>query len=609
MKLKKLHIKDFISFKDTQLEFNIDDKPTLYLIQGQNLDSLDDSANNGCGKSSLIGETLSYNLFGRSLRGTNKKIKANEIVRIGSKSLSNIVEYQLDEDNILKIERTKNSKGTSGNINVELNNVDVSKRTKVLTTDDIQDYINMNIDTWQQIVCYYVDNPNILSMNYSQRLDFFKNIINLDILDVYYDEVKRFKEDNNRFLIELNAKQKANQDIIKIVSENNDEYTKFLNEKIKELKEQYFSIKKEIDNFIIDDTYDKENNNLETEKRGLEVDKEEIQKKVNSYDSNIKQKEREIIKIKNEINSIEKLKGIQCPTCFQDVSEKYVHRCVKLYNENLENINKIINQEKDLKVTEQTKISEINSKINDINEKIRDNNKKKNEILRKKSSLEGQLDSIVKDGKKYKSELENINKKNNTEEKKSLYEFKDKCYTKAIKTRNEWKEKSEFWSEMFQPKSKLRSTIIQKYLIVLSDIFEYHVSKLYNNEINGKIFIDDEGNIDIILFKENNEINYWNLSSGERKRIDLSMFFALNEFYSYLNPNMPKFIVLDEIFDSLDKPGIELVTDTIKEMMDRLKLDIFVISHIPINLENKYINCKKIMVTKKDGISDACFLD
>lgn len=215
MKLKKLHIKDFISFKDTELEFNIDDKPTLYLIQGQNLDSLDDSANNGCGKSSLIGETLSYNLFGRSLRGTNKKIKANEIVRIGSKSLSNIVEYQLDEDNILKIERTKNAKGTSGSINVELNNVDVSKRTKVLTTDDIQDYINMNIDTWQQIVCYYVDNPNILSMNYSQRLDFFKNIINLDILDVYYDEVKRFKEDNNRFLIELNAKQKANQDIIR----------------------------------------------------------------------------------------------------------------------------------------------------------------------------------------------------------------------------------------------------------------------------------------------------------------------------------------------------------------------------------------------------------
>ena len=43
--------------------------------------------------------------------------------------------------------------------------------------------------------------------------------------------------------------------------------------------------------------------------------------------------------------------------------------------------------------------------------------------------------------------------------------------------------------------------------------------------------------------------------------------------------------------------------------MDRLKLDIFVISHIPINLENKYINCKKIMVTKKDGISNACFLN
>lgn len=609
MKLKSLHIKDFISFGDTTLEFNTDDKPTLYLIQGQNLDVLDDSANNGCGKSSLIGESLCYNLFGRSLRGSNKKIKVNEIVRMGSKSLSNKIEYKLNDGSILKIERSKNSKGTSGNINVELNDIDVSKRTKVLTSDDIQDYINMNIDIWQQIVCYYVDNPNILSMNYAQRLEFFKNIINLDILDTYYDEIKNFKEDNNKFLIELNAKLKANQDIIKIVNENNDEYTKFLNEKIKELKEQYHSIKKELDSFIIDDIYDKENSNLEIDKRTLEVDKEEIQKKINMYDSSIKQKEKEIQKIKGEINSIEKLKGINCPTCFQEVSEKYVHRCVKVYNENLKNIDIIINQEKELKVNEQTKVSEINADITDINKKITENNKKKNELLRKKSSLEGQLDSIIKDGKKYKNELENINKKHSNEDKKSYYEMKDKCLNQAIKTRNEWKEKSDFWSEMFQPKSKLRSTIIQKYLIVLSDIFEYHVSKLYNNEINGKIFIDDDGNIDIILFKGENEINYWNLSSGERKRIDLSMLFALNEFYSYLNPNMPKFIILDEIFDSLDKPGIELVTDTIKEIMDRLKLDIFVISHIPINIENKHINCKKIMVTKKDGISSACFLD
>lgn len=609
MKLKKLHIKDFISFGDTELEFDLDSKPTLYLIQGQNLDSLDDSANNGCGKSSLIGESLCYNLFGRSLRGSNKKIKANEVVRIGSKSLYNCIEYLLDDNSSLKIERTKNSKGSGGNINIELNDIDVTKRTKVLSSDDIKDYINMNIDTWQQIVCYYVDNPNILSMNYAQRLDFFKNIINLDILDTYYDEIKSFKEDNNKFLIELNAKQKANQDIIKIINENNDDYTKFLNEKIDELKKQYHKTKKEIDNFTVDDIYDKENIKLEADKNALEVDKEEIQKKINDYESTIKQKEKEINKIKSEINNIEKLKGITCPTCYQEVSEKYVHRCVNAHNSNLKNISIIISQEKEKKVTEQTKISEINTNISEINKKIYDNNKKKNEQLREKSKLEGLLDSIVKDGKKYKKELENINKKNNNEDKRSIYELKDKCFSKAIETRTKWKDKSEFWSEMFAPKSKLRSTIIQKYLVVLSDIFEYHVSKLYNNEINGKIFIDDDGNIDIILFKGENEINYWNLSSGERKRIDLSMLFALNEFYSYLNPNMPKFIILDEIFDSLDKPGIELVTDTIKEMMDRLKLDIFVITHIPINLENKHINSKRIMVTKKDGISSASFLD
>jgi len=156
----------------------------------------------------------------------------------------------------------------------------------------------------------------------------------------------------------------------------------------------------------------------------------------------------------------------------------------------------------------------------------------------------------------------------------------------------------------------LRSAIIRKYVTILSDIFEYYISKLYNNEILGKITIDDDGQIDIILYKDGYETNYWQMSSGERKRIDIAMILSLYEFTSYINPNMPKFLILDEIYDALDYPGIVVVTETLLDMQKRHGIDLFIITHIPLPMENipETVLVKNILVTKKDKCSTVKYL-
>jgi ABC-type dipeptide/oligopeptide/nickel transport system ATPase subunit len=72
---------------------------------------------------------------------------------------------------------------------------------------------------------------------------------------------------------------------------------------------------------------------------------------------------------------------------------------------------------------------------------------------------------------------------------------------------------------------------------------------------------------------------------------------------------MPKFLILDEIFDSLDAPGITSVLDTLIDVQNRHNIDLFLISHIAIPINTTNLNVKNILVSKKDKISTAKILE
>lgn len=91
-------------------------------------------------------------------------------------------------------------------------------------------------------------------------------------------------------------------------------------------------------------------------------------------------------------------------------------------------------------------------------------------------------------------------------------------------------------------------------------------------------------------FKDNLSIEsslwgYENCSGGERKRIDLSVMFALHDLYLGIYGRQCNVMVLDEVDGRLDTTGIESLIDIINndfagEKTERSKPGtIFVISH------------------------------
>ena len=602
MRLSKIELNNFMSFKSDTIELtsDINEKPTIYIIDGINYDSdvENESSSNGSGKSTLIGESVMYNIFGRGLRGNKQKVKLNEMIRNGSSKMSNIITYLInDEDNNqsnLIIERNKSIKGSSS-VDVNIDGETKTKRTKRLSDKDIKMFINLTPEVFSQVVVYYHDNINLLAMNYGQRLDFFKNMVDLTLIDDYYEKAKNFKTSNERMLEKLYMSKKNTEEIISIVEDNKDEYIDYLNKKLDDLNEKL----KEAESVEVSDVGEYKDL-INTKKDELDS----LTKEYNSKHELILIARNNLDKIEKEINRFSKLSGVKCPTCHQMVTGEYVDTISKSYISEQNEFQLIIQ-------TNQKDTAELNSQIKDVKNSIDNYQNIINKINTELKLKEQNIRSINNDIAKIKKNILNVDNKKEDKVDKSKYELKLLGLNNAIKIREEWSESVDYWYNIFSPKSLLRSAIIRKYIAILSDIFEYYISKLYNNEILAKITISDDGDIDINIYYNGYETNYWQMSSGERKRIDISMMLSLYEFNSYINPNMPKFLIMDELLDSLDPIGIDSVIDTLVDVQKRHNIDLYLVSHIPIPLENipESTNVKHILVTKKDKTSTVKYID
>ena len=599
MRIHKIKGHNFLSFDEFELTINDTPSapPVFYIIDGINYDTDSENSSNGSGKSTIISETIFYNLFSRSLRGLRQKVKQDNMIKNGREQLFNEVEYFIDNSNepsTLSIQRIKKRDGGSS-VAVSLNDEKKEQRGKRLTDKDIKTFIDLSPDVFSQIVVYYRDNINLLNMNYGQRLDFFKNIINLTIIDEYYAKFKAFKTKNDIKLRELQLTYTNVEEIIDIISKNKSKYDSFINDKIAEMEKKLAEYEK----IEVKDTTE-----LLKKKKELYDELKVINEKINELTSKSTYDNRAISKLKDEAHKIKSVSGGKCPVCYQEVSSKYVNSVINGYIEEIKKFQANIKKYDEEKAELTKELKKYKPKIEKIENEI--NQIKSDNLIRQNN-----IDNCKNEIKRLKREF--VNQKNNADEISKLdwYNKKKIGFKNAIEIRTKWQEASNYWYEAFAPKSLLRTAIVSKYIMLLSDTFDYYISKLYNNEIIGKITIDDDGNIDISLYKDDYEINYWQLSSGERKRIDIALLLSLYEFTSYVNKNIAKFLILDECLDNLDGYGRECVIDTLVDVQKRHNIDIFLISHTEIPLDNipEDVIIKKLLVTKRDKNSEVKYLE
>jgi len=597
MRLKKLKLQNFISYQklDFDLTESYDEIPSIYIISGLNKDASESEDNsNGSGKSTLIGEAVSFNLFGRNLRGSFKKIKLENTIMFGAGKMINEIEYLIDQDNsILKIRREKERDGKSS-LEIDVDGESKSKRLKRLSESDIRGFMGLDPDVYYQTISYYKDNLSLLSMNYGQRLDFFKKLVNLSIMDEYYKECKKYKDDVERKLYSLASKKKSQEDIISAIDSNSDKYQKIIQDAIDDLKKEIV----EFEQLPIqeDSTFIEEISSLRTKEKESNTDSAK-------FSAIIKNTEAQIKDLTKSVKKFVEIKNTECLECGQLVSGDYADRIIedkKKYLADLKNQNQTIEEKLEELISNKQKIGIKIAKLEQTIEKIRSEN-----TVRKIK-----LESLYKQLQKKETELENVLNAINEKADTNVYLETIQKIDKVTKVLKRKQEINLFWYNNLAPKSLVRSAIIRKHVNILSDIFEYYLGKLFRNMIIGRMEIDDEGNIDILLKSGEFDVNYWSLSSGERKRVDIAMLFALFTYVYSSASNPPQFLILDEIADSLDNEGIQNACEVIIDIYKRFQIDIFIISHIPLQVDffKKHGNVKEIMAIKENDISTAKYV-
>lgn len=276
---------------------------------------------------------------------------------------------------------------------------------------------------------------------------------------------------------------------------------------------------------------------------------------------------------KQQKNNYNTFKSGKCPTCGQSIDESHINNYKEKMMFYADEYKKFEDQKKEV-------IEEYTPKINEVNQKITD---LKNKI--------GDIDSQIKI---YKNNLKLINE--NYDE--LIHEVEDKIIKVKEQIDNCDRELGE-WNEMGELFGKtLRYNLLETLIPHINKSIQYFVNKL---DQSYKIQYDQEFKPHIFVEGFEKEISYNNLSTGQRKTMDLAIIFGvLQNIIANVDFNI---LFLDELFSNMDIEARNTMLTLLNENLFENK-SIFVINHaemqddffnhkVKVVLENKKIIKKK----------------
>lgn len=554
---KSIKLKNFVSFKDEEIEF---DKYQGFInIFGSNK-SDDTAKSNGSGKSSLF-NSICWCLTGQTIQGSKK---VENIFCSGETKVE--LNFVLDNKNYTII-RSKNP----SNLKIFLDDKDISGKG-IRDTERIVKELLPDIET-------IISSVVILGQGLPNRFTNNSPTGRKEVLE------KLSKSD---FMIEdIKDKLSNRQKELKLVLRNNEDKQLKLKtilstkkELLQQLAKQYKSfdcgtLKTQLDELTKSDTTIVQIDS--TELNSL-IDKQ-LSLKISDYEvKNTKEFEKELIECQTTLKTLKSKKkdlmnGI-CPTCGKEVDafeleENDTEIClleqkISEINEKIVKINKE-NKKSENKAKEeyQKKFDTISNKIKNLQaeqSKLQKENEKKLSTLNKIKELEYAISSL--------DEKKNSIKEQGTQVKKECAKLEKEISKIDIKV---YEDKLDIIRKM----SNIASRDFRGYLLtnVISFIQDrlVHYSNFLLNTDNIKFELDGN-NLQIYLLDKEYEM----LSGGEKQAIDIMIQLSIRDMLcTYFNFST-NILVIDEITDNLDSNRAEKVF----ELLSKLDLEsIFVISH------------------------------
>jgi len=557
--IKELTVKNFMSVGNAAQSINFANK-NLVLVIGENMDlgGDDAGARNGTGKTTII-NALSYVFFGEaltSIRRDNLVNKTNEKgMMVSVKFVKNNVEYTIERGRKPQI-----FKFYANDIeqNVESNEAQGENKE---TQQEINRLIGMTHSMFKNIIALNTYTQPFLSTKANEQREIIEQLLGITLLsakaDMLKDKMKSTKQELTEEKYKIDSTLAANEKIqesvesLKIRSSawqtQRDEDIEKFNDAITELEK--VDIKKELEAHKRLQAH-KENS---TALRSLEKEKAYHEDSLTRAENNVNKAE----------TDLEYANDAKCPTCEQplhdDKHKKLTEKLTVTLTENRDDVSRL---QSDLAKIQQG-IDEIGD-LGQVPDTYYDN---MDEAYNHKGSLKDlkrQLEQTEDKEDPYAEQIEELTK--------TAIQKVD--YTKINELEDLYRHQEFLYKLLTAKDSFIRTRIIEQNLTYLNQRLAYFLGKVKLPHT-----VTFQPDLSVTIEELGRELDFDNLSRGERNRLILSLSWAFRDVWESLYQQI-NLLFIDELVDAgMDISGVESSMAVLKEMSRTQQKNIFLISH------------------------------
>jgi DNA repair exonuclease SbcCD ATPase subunit len=561
-RIKNLTVKNFLSVGNQTQAVSFDQE-ALTLVLGSNLDlgGDDTGSRNGTGKTTII-NALSYALYGQALTNIRKE---NLINKINGKNMLVTVEFEKEGLNY-RIERGRKPNVLklyidNKEITADNQGEDESQGDSRETQKAIEQMLGMSHTMFKHLVALNTYTEPFLAMKAADQREVIEQLLGITLLsekaELLKTRVKETKDSISSEHFRIEAIKSANENVQKSIDSlglKSSAWNKKQEEEVQRLgtaiiKLEAVDIAAEIALHSALKTWLENSNKIR-----------DLGKQRSTYEAAVGQAEKAVNKYRREL---ETLIDKKCPACEQHIHDHKHEEMTKTATKHLEDAVTYLDKC-------QTNYDNVLQELSDLGEQGRRPEPfydTEAEALGHKNNLEQLIKSLS-------DKLEDINPYD-----EQIQELKKTAIQEiswdTINGLTRLRDHQEFLHKLLTNKdSFIRKKIIDQNLSYLNKRLSYYIDKL---GLPHTVVFQNDLTVEITQLGQ--DLDFDNLSRGERNRLILSMSFAFRDVWEGLYQSI-NLLFIDELVDAgMDSAGVESALAVLKKMVRERNKNIYLISH------------------------------
>ena len=556
-KITDITVKNFMSVGNSTQGIQFD-RNDLTLVLGKNLDlgGDDSGARNGTGKTTII-NALSYALYGEAL---TKIRKENLINKTNGKSMLVTIDFTKD-GNSYRIERGRKPnvlKFYINNTEQDDNNAQGDSRE---TQKEIQTLLGMSHDMFKHVVALNTYTEPFLSMRANDQRVMIEQLLGITMLsekaDTLKNQIKDTKDAVKQEDFRIKAVKEANEHVTTQIS-NLERRSVMWETKKQEDVVSFQTAIAELDRVDIDAeleahkclvTYKEQERNIKDLDTAINANK-------NTVESSAK-------KVEKYNKELEQLQDHKCFTCGQEFHDAKQEQLIVSKQEDIDELAEgIATAEQDLHTLKDARkeLGELELCPPTFYKNIDDAYNHKQQV----DTLQTQLAQKQEETNPYTEQIEEM----------KTTAVQEIDYDK-INEYNRRLEHQDFLLKLLTNKdSFIRKTIIDQNLAYLNARLSHYLERI--GLPHQVVFLSD---LTVDIQELGRELDFDNLSRGERNRLILSLSWAFRDVYESLYQPI-NVLFIDEVIDhGMDALGVESSLAILKKMAREGNKAVWLVSH------------------------------